>query len=70
VVDHDDVVSRAEARVNLILWGNPSDSFSARELLFVVDLPALIAEVKRLRTALEESSSEVETLKRFASYGG
>lgn len=70
MVGEDDIVSRAEARVNLVLWGDPKDSFSARELLFVVDLPALIAEVKRLRTALEESSSEVETLKRFASYGG
>lgn len=70
MVDGDDVVSRAEARLNLLLWGNPSDSFSARELLVVVDMPALINEVKRLRSALEESSAEVATLRMFASYGG
>jgi hypothetical protein len=67
-VVNDDVVARAEERLDKLLWGKPEDAFSARELLFVIDLPALINEVKSLRVRLEEAHAEVATLKTNVKY--
>ena len=65
---NDDVVARAEERLDKLLWGKPEDAFSARELLFVIDMPALINEVKSLRVRLEEAHAEVATLKTNVKY--
>jgi hypothetical protein len=67
-VNGDDVVARAQARIDSVLWGRPEESFSARELLLMVDLPALINEVRRLTDALENALSEVAVLRTRASY--
>lgn len=65
---NDDVVARAEERLNKLLWGKPEDAFSARELLFVIDMPALINEVRSLRTRLEEAQAEIATLRTNVKY--
>jgi len=67
-VVNDDIVARTEERLDKLLWGKPEEAFSARELLFVVDLPALINEVKSLRVRLEEAHAEVATLKTNVQY--
>ena len=66
----DTVADRAVGRLWQLAWADKEHRTMLTELLLHVDIPELVAEIRRLTTLLEEVDSDRAALRQIAQRGG